>query len=136
MMPQAPRRRTRGPAHPLATRPGSRDRKRHLALSAGPGSDVVTGRGSPIVNLLVHDLAEAPNTSTTSTGTLADGQSIRSPNGLHTLTMRTDGDLVVYSADGGILWMSNTGNHLGAYLSLNNSGKLQVLFNGTVLWSN
>ena len=49
--------------------------------------------------------------------------------------MQGDGNLVVYSSAGTALWWSGTNGHPGASLVLNNGGTLEMIYQGTVIWS-
>ncbi len=49
--------------------------------------------------------------------------------------MQGDGNLVVYSSTGQALWASGTQGHPGAYLVLNDEGVLEIVYEGTVIWS-
>jgi hypothetical protein len=49
--------------------------------------------------------------------------------------MQGDGNLVVYSPAGTALWNSRTYGHPGAYLVLDDGGALEIVDQGTVIWS-
>ena len=49
--------------------------------------------------------------------------------------MQGDGNLVVYSSAGTALWDSGTYGHAGASLVLNDGGTLEIVYQGTVIWS-
>jgi hypothetical protein len=49
--------------------------------------------------------------------------------------MQGDGNLVVYSAAGTALWNSGTYGNAGASLVLNDGGTLEIVDQGTVIWS-
>lgn len=58
---------------------------------------------------------------------LTAGESINSPNGLTTLVMQSDGNLVLYRlADGYPLWHSQSWNHPGAAAAMQTDGNLVV----------
>lgn len=66
---------------------------------------------------------------------LYPGQSLQSSNGTYTLTMQTDGNLVLYTPKGAI-WGSGTNGQNVAYLTLQGDGNL-VMYNtvGQPIWS-
>jgi hypothetical protein len=49
--------------------------------------------------------------------------------------MQGDGNLVVYSSAGTPLWWSGTNGHAGASLVLADGGALEIIYQGTVIWS-
>jgi hypothetical protein len=68
--------------------------------------------------------------------TLAPGESITSPNGVVTLVMQGDGNLVLYRlADGTPLWNTQSGNRPGSYAAMQTDGNLVVYAsNGAVVF--
>jgi hypothetical protein len=66
---------------------------------------------------------------------LNSGDYIKSPDGRYTLVMQSDGNLVLYSADGTPLWTSGTGGQPGSYALMQNDGNFVVYNAGNVpLW--
>jgi hypothetical protein len=71
--------------------------------------------------------------------TLSDGETVTSGNGLFTLDMQTDGNLVLY-VDPAIyghahpLWWSGTEGHPGAHAVMQSDGNLVVYLGSTPLW--
>jgi hypothetical protein len=66
---------------------------------------------------------------------LLTGEQLISPNGLYSLDMQRDGNLVEYSA-GLALWWTGTSGHAGSYLRLEANGRALVLSStASVLWS-
>jgi hypothetical protein len=49
--------------------------------------------------------------------------------------MQGDGNLVVYSPAGTALWNSRTNGNAGATLVLEDGGTLEIIYQGTVIWS-
>ena len=91
--------------------------------------------------LLVPSTAHAASTSTMAVSPvlksgqyLKPGQYRRSPNGVYTLIMQTDGNLVVYTAAKKPLWSSKTVRH-GAVLQMRNDGRLVIVYGRTAIWS-
>lgn len=63
-------------------------------------------------------------------GSLLPGRSLQSPNGLYTLAMQTDGNLVLYGNDGQWLWHTNTFGKPVTQLAVQGDGNL-VLYTAT-----
>ncbi|MFE4969396.1 hypothetical protein [Streptomyces sp. NPDC056660] len=51
-----------------------------------------------------------------------------------TMTMQTDGNLVVYDKDTWGVWSSVTSGHDGAYRYFGTDGAVSVVYHGTTLW--
>jgi peptidoglycan/xylan/chitin deacetylase (PgdA/CDA1 family) len=75
------------------------------------------------------------STSLATGTTLASGESRLSPNGEFTLSMQSDGNLVVRVTDGRVLWSSGTAGHAGATATFTANGKLVVADGAQTLWS-
>ncbi len=67
--------------------------------------------------------------------TLASGESRVSPNGEFTLSMQTDGNLVVKITGGRVLWESHTSGHPGATAQVTSDGKLIVTDGAAIYWT-
>ena len=66
---------------------------------------------------------------------LNPGDFLKSPSGLYSLVMQSDGNLVLYTADGTAIWNTHTWNNPGAYMVMQNDGNL-VVYNqsNAALW--
>ncbi|MBP2330478.1 subtilisin family serine protease [Kibdelosporangium banguiense] len=66
---------------------------------------------------------------------LSSGQVLRSQNGLYTLAMQSDGNLVLYNQASQAIWHSSTGGNPGAFAIFQSDGNF-VLYraNGVALW--
>jgi len=104
-----------------------------VAMNSTRGRIRDAAPGSPNVQLFVGKI----NDNVKAGEKLLAGESKISPNRQYRLTVQTDGNLVLYNADGVAQWYTNTyGTGSGNYLTLQPDGNL-VLYNanGTPLWN-
>jgi len=95
------------------------------------------GAGSPNRLLFVGGSAPPPppaNDSLVRGQGLQPGQFLRSQNGLYTLIMQGDGNLVLYNTAGQPLWHTNTWGFPGAYLIFQGDGNVVIYYGSYPLW--
>lgn len=99
---------------------------------------------TPIVAITTLPFLTGTASATTTVGsclgaghTLAGGQQLVSPNGQYRTVMQGDGNLVLYTASGHVLWDSRTNGHSGARTVLQGTDGNLVIYasNNAVLWS-
>jgi hypothetical protein len=66
---------------------------------------------------------------------LLPGAALRSPNGRYTLTLQTDGNLVLYDASGHATWATGTWGQQVDYAIMQVDGNLVLYGNGAALWA-
>jgi YD repeat-containing protein len=68
-------------------------------------------------------------------GSLQPGQSMLSPDGRFKLTLQRDGNVVLYNAANGVLWMTGTVGSGANWLVLQNDGNLVLYTGQTPVWA-
>ncbi|MCW2530246.1 MAG: D-mannose binding lectin [Pseudonocardiales bacterium] len=94
----------------------------------------VLGSVGAFVAFLAPAGAVAPS-SLAAPGLLAGGQSLTSASGTVSLTMQSDGNLVLHDAAGAVTWNSGTWGHPGAYFAVQSDSNLVVYLAGVAIWN-